>query len=121
MEIYSHSSINTLSKQQNEFLFKRQFYLSTAKIAGWSLIGAVILSFAVLIVFKQELINPSYLLELLRSKQIDTAQLAELALSGISAIGFCLILLVVLAMQLLKSSQRETQYLAIIEQLKKND
>jgi len=111
-------SVNNLSNEQNQFLIKRQFFYSITRFTAWGIMISSIAAWAILYWLKPTLVDSSHLLNLLAEKQITFLQLAELAVTGASAVSAIFFLFIFIAGMLFSSAKKEQQYIEIIEKLK---
>lgn len=113
--------MSQLTQAQQQFLFKRRFYQQIGVLVGWSFAGTAAIAWGLLYWLKPSLVSSSYVLQLIRDKQIEYVQLAELAVTGASAISGIFILIGVLAYVVASNAKKERQYLEIIDNLKPSD
>ena len=106
---------------EKNFLIKRAFVQSITRISAISLILAALLALVLLFWLKPELINTSYLLELIKNEKIDFLQLAEIAVTGTSVMVTVFVLIIVIAYMMLTNSKNEKIYQNIINKLSKED
>lgn len=111
-------SISGLTKTHKQFLFKRLFFSHVNVIGAWGILISSITAWGLLYWLKPSLVSSKHILQLLKDKMIEQTQLAELAVTGASAISLVLILLGFIAMMMLSFAKKEKQYLQIIQSLK---
>ncbi len=110
-------SIACLSLQQKQFLYKRLFFSSITSIAAWGIVTSTIVAWSLLYWLKPTLVSSSHVLKLLTDKAISFITLAELAVTGASAVTAIFVLLVFFALMMLSFGKKEKQYLDIIDTL----
>jgi hypothetical protein len=111
-------AIDLLKEKQKQFLFKRLFFSQVNAIAAWGVVCSAITAWSLLYWLKPTLVSSSLILQLLEDKKIDSLQLAELAVTGASAITLIFILLAFIGLMMLSFSKKEKQYLQIIQSMK---
>jgi hypothetical protein len=110
-------TIAVLSDKEKNFLYKRLFFSQVNVIAAWGVVISSVTAWMLLYWLKPGLVSSSHLLQLLKTKSIDHIQLAELAVTGASAVTALFILLVFIALMMLSFAKKEKQYLTIINSL----
>ncbi len=111
-------SIDGLKEKHKQFLFKRLFFSQVNTIAAWGVISSAITAWCLLYWLKPTLVSSSLILQLLKDKLINPLQLAEIAVTGASAITALFILLVFIGLMMLSFSKKEKQYLQVIQSMK---
>ncbi|MFK5894508.1 MAG: hypothetical protein QM504_14910 [Pseudomonadota bacterium] len=111
-------TIASLSEEDKTFLYKRLFFSQITAIAAWGIIISAATAWLLLYWLKPSLVSSAHLLQLLKDKTIDYLQLAELAVTGASAVTALFVLLVFIALMMLSFAKKEMQYLKIINALK---
>ena len=109
--------MSKLSDAQQQFIFKRSFFQQISGYAGWSIALSAVAAWLLLYWLKPTLVSTTYILQLLKDKQIDMLQLAELAVTGATAISAIFVLIFVLAMMIVSFAKKEKKYLEIIRSL----
>jgi len=107
--------MSKLSDEQQQFIFKRSFFQQIGIYAGWSIALSAVVAWFLLYWLKPTLVSTAYILQLLKDKQIDILQLAELAVTGATAVSAIFILIFVMA-KLTSSARFEPIFSAQIGQ-----
>jgi len=110
-----------LSEQQKQFLFKREIMMTMTHYGAWGIIFSAIAAWGLLYWLKPVLVSSSTILQLLREKSIEFIDLAELAVTGATAITGLFILLLFIALMMISFAKKEKQYFEIIEKLRKKE
>ncbi|MBF0266037.1 MAG: hypothetical protein HQL46_12260 [Gammaproteobacteria bacterium] len=107
-----------LTEEQQQFLIKRQFFYSITRFTAWGIMLSSLTAWGILYWLKPNLVDSSHLLNLIAQKQITFIQLAEVAVTGASAISALFFLLIFIAVMLFSAAKKEQQYLEIIHKFK---
>ena len=108
-----------LSDAQQQFIFKRTLFQRVSGYISWSIGLSAFAAWGLIYWLKPELVSPDALLEQLQAKTITFAQLAEIALTGSSAISALFFIIIFVAFMMYFWGKKEKQYLDIIKQLEK--
>jgi len=109
--------MNKLSDEQQQFIFKRSFFQQIGAYAGWSIGLSAVAAWLLLLWLKPTMVSTSTILQMLKDKQLDTLQLAELAVTGATAVSAVFVLIFVMAMMIVSAAKKERRYLDIIRSL----
>jgi len=109
-----------LSSDEKQFLYKRLFFSQITSIAAWGIITSTIAAWFLLYWLKPSLVSSSHILQLLKDKVITHIQLAELAVTGASAVTAVFVLLVFIAIMMISFAKKEKQYFEIIKVIQDN-
>jgi len=111
------TKIDDLSENEKQFLVKRQFFYAITRFTAWGIMLSGVSAWGILYWLRPALVDSGHILSLLEQKKIDFIQLAEIAVTGASAMSALFLMLVFIAMMLFSSAKKEKQYLDIIEKL----
>lgn len=109
--------MSKLSDEQQQFLFKRSFFQQIGVYVGMSIGASAVVAWLLLYWLKPTLVSTSTILQLIRDKQIETIQLAELAVTGATAVTAIFVLIFAMAMMIVSFAKKERKYLEIIQSL----
>jgi len=109
--------MSKLSDEHKQFIFKRTFFQQIGAYVGWSIALSAVVAWLILYWLKPTMVSTASILQLLKDKQIDTLQLAELAVTGATAVSAIFVLIFVMAMMIVSFAKKEKTYMEIIRSL----
>ncbi len=106
-----------LSETQQQFIFKRSLFQRVSGYISWSIGLSALAAWGLIYWLKPVLVSPDALLAQLKAKSLSYQQLAEIAVTGSSAISALFFIIMFVAFMMYFWGKKEKQYLDIIKQL----
>ena len=107
-----------LTDSQQQFIIKRSLFQRISAYTSWSIGLSAFAAWGLIYWLKPELVSPNALLGQLKAKTMTFQELAEIAVTGASAISAMFFIIIFIAFMMYFWGKKEKQYLDIIKQLK---
>lgn len=108
-----------LTSTQKQFIIKRSLFQRVSAYLCWSIGLSTLAAWGLIYWLKPVLVSPEALLDQLKAKTMTHQQLAEIAVTGSSAISALFFIIIFIALMMYFWGKKEKQYLDIIKQLDK--
>jgi len=106
-----------LTDKQHQFIFKRSLFQRMSAYISWSIGLSALAAWGLIYWLKPVLVSPDALLAELKAKTMTYQELAEIAVTGSSAITAVFFIIIFVAFMMYFWGKKEKQYLDIIKQL----